>query len=65
MVRAYRPAKPSDDIEAARAGSGPFAGGGAGHAGSSRTFCESGLSVVVGTRRADGRPVPVHARGGP
>lgn len=61
MARARRPARPSDDIDVARAGSGPLAGGVL--AGELAAFCESGISVVVGTRRADGWPVPVHARG--
>jgi len=60
MPRAIQPARPSDDIDAARAGSGPLAGGVL--APEIAAFCESGLSVVVGTRRPDGWPVPVHAR---
>ena len=61
MPRAYRPAKPSDDIDAARAGNGPLPGGIL--TAELAAFCESGISVVVGTRRVDGWPVPVHARG--
>jgi hypothetical protein len=61
MPRAYRPARPSDDIDAVRAGSGPLAGGVLSP--EMASFCESGLSIVVGTRRTDGWPVAVHARG--
>lgn len=61
MGRAQRPARPSDDIDAARDGNGPIAGGVL--AAELAAFCESGISIVVGSRRADGWPVPVHARG--
>lgn len=61
MPRAARPARPGDEIDAARAGRGPLAGGVL--AAEFAAFCESGISIVVGTRRADGWPVPVHGRG--
>lgn len=61
MLRAPRPSTPGDDLAAAAAG--------APRLGSSvltaelAAFCQSGLSIVVGTRDPDGRPVAARAIG--
>jgi hypothetical protein len=62
MSRASRPASPSDEIEAWRAAAGRTLGAGV-LTRELADFCQSGLSVVVGTRGPDGWPVAGRAKG--
>ena len=62
MVRASRPAMPSDDLDAARAAGGAVAAGGP-VTRELADFCQSGVSVVAGTCAADGWPIAVHGCG--
>lgn len=62
MERASRPASPSDEIDAWRASAGRLLGASVLTA-ELADFCQSGLSVVVGTRGPDGWPIAGRAKG--